>query len=655
MKHMTNKHLKRRLTAALAVCCMTVSSVIPTGAMLTASAAYSTGTYTVSGQSANIRQNPGETVIGYVKNGTAFSVSKIDGDWGYSASIPATSGKTIAGWISLNNCTQTSVSQTTTGFAVGSKVEITNTDAVNFRSGVGTSYALLGTIPRGTVLTISEVSGDWLRVTYGGQTGWFKSSYCKAYTEPAPAPNTTVAAVGDKIEVVNTDQVNFRSGAGTGYALIGTIPRNALLTVEEVSGTWFRVTFDGKTGWISSSYAKKYTAPQPSENTNTVAAVGDKVEITNTDAVNYRTGAGTGYSLIGTIPRGTVLTILEISGNWFRVEYNHKSGWFNAGYCKKYVDNSAETPALAAVGEKVKVNAPSAVNMRSGAGTGFALLGTIPAGTILTVKEVTDGWYRVTYDGKDGWFTSRYGEKYTETTTPITPPTEQTQPSGTITAGNQVKITAAVAVNMRSGAGTSYTVVGTIPKGKIVTVTEASNGWFRTEYNGKTGWFVGQYCEKYADAPADTPVTPDPPAATPAFKADDQVKVTAADAVNLRSGSGTSFDVIDIIPNGAVLTVAEVSGDWLRVAYNGRIGWISSRYCIKQNTEANESVTPGGKLTVNAAVSVTLRQSATPASAAIGWIKGGTVLSFTEKSNNWYKVNYNGKTGWISGTYVKES
>ncbi len=651
MKHMTNEHLKRRLTAALAVCCMTVSSVIPTGAMLTANAAYSTGTYTVSGQSANIRKNPGEDILGYAANGAAFSVTKIDGDWGYSASIPASGGKTIAGWIYLDNCTQTSVSARTTGFAVGSKVEITNTDAVNFRSGAGTSYTQLGTIPRGTVLTISEVSGDWLRVTYNGQTGWFKSSYCKTYTEPAPAP-TAVAEVGDQIEVVNTDQVNFRSGAGTGYALLGTIPRNALLTVEEVSGSWFRVTFDGRTGWISSNYAKKYTAPQPSENTNTVAAVGDKVEITNTDAVNFRTGAGTGYSLIGTIPRGTILSILEISGNWFRVEYNYKSGWFNAGYCKKYVETQTETPALAAVGEKVKVNAPSAVNMRSGAGTGYALLGTIPAGTILTVKEVADGWYRITYDGQDGWFTSRYGEKYTET---ATPPTEQTQPSGTITAGDQVKITATIAVNMRSGAATSYSVVGTIPKGKIVTVTEASNGWFRAEYNGKTGWFVGRYCEKYADAPADTPVTPDPPASTPAFKADDQVKVTAADAVNLRSGSGTSFDVIDIIPNGAVLTVAEVSGDWLRVAYEGRVGWISSRYCIKYSNEVNEAVTAGGKLTVNAAVSVTLRQSATPASAAIGWIKGGTVLSFTEKSNGWYKVIYNGKTGWISGTYVKES
>jgi hypothetical protein len=62
----------------LAACCMTVSAVIPTTAMLSANAAYSTGTYTVSGQSANIRETPGDSILGYAVKGSTFSVSKID-------------------------------------------------------------------------------------------------------------------------------------------------------------------------------------------------------------------------------------------------------------------------------------------------------------------------------------------------------------------------------------------------------------------------------------------------------------------------------------------------------------------------------------------------------------------------------------------------
>lgn len=651
MKHMTNKHLKRKISAALAACCMTVSAVIPTTAMLSANAAYSTGTYTVSGQSANIRETPGDSILGYAVKGSTFSVSKIDDSWGYSDSIPATNGKKIAGWIFLENCALTSTPSdtgTSASYAVGSKVQIANTNEVNFRTGASTSYSKIGTIPRDTVLTVMEVSGAWLRVNYNGKDGWFKSTYCKAYVETTVT--TTVAKVGDKVEVANTDNVNFRTGAGTGYALLGTIPRGTVLTVSEVSGKWFRVNYNGKDGWFSSDYAKKYTEPvQPSvPNTNNVAAVGDKVEITNTDVVNFRSGAGTTYSKIGTIPRGTVLTVLEISGNWFRVTYNNQNGWFSSGYCKKYVEQTQEpTTNYAKVGEKVKVTAPNAVNMRSGAGTGHALLGTIPRDAVLTVEEVTaDGWYRVTYEGTTGWFTSRYAEKYTETTPA---PSQPSTPSGTIAAGTKVKINAAVAVNLRTGASTSYKVLGTIPRGAVVTVLEASNGWFRTEYNGKTGWFVSQYCEKYEEQSP----TPSTPSTEQGFKVNDKVKIVAPSSVNLRSGVGTEFVPVDVIPNGTSLVVEEVVTDWVRVTYAGKTGWIMSRYVVKQDTEINESVPAAGKVTVSAAVSVTLRKEPTASSAAIGWIKGGTVLQYSEISNGWYKVVYNGKTGWISGRYAK--
>ena len=63
MKHNTNRSMKRALGTALAACCMAVTAIDP-ASLLTAEAAYSTGTYTVSGQSANIRPTPGEEGVG---------------------------------------------------------------------------------------------------------------------------------------------------------------------------------------------------------------------------------------------------------------------------------------------------------------------------------------------------------------------------------------------------------------------------------------------------------------------------------------------------------------------------------------------------------------------------------------------------------------
>lgn len=52
-----------------------------------------------------------------------------------------------------------------------------------------------------------------------------------------------------------------------------------------------------------------------------------------------------------------------------------------------------------------------------------------------------------------------------------------------------------------------------------------------------------------------------------------------ADAdVNLRSGPGTEYDVIAVIPNGAAVDVRNCTAQWCRVRYAGNEGWASSTY-----------------------------------------------------------------------------
>ncbi len=58
------------------------------------------------------------------------------------------------------------------------------------------------------------------------------------------------------------------------------------------------------------------------------------------------------------------------------------------------------------------------------------------------------------------------------------------------------KTTATEGLNFREKAGTSYKSYGLIPYGTELAVTEVSNGWGKTEYNGKIGW-VYLYYTKY--------------------------------------------------------------------------------------------------------------------------------------------------------------
>ena len=65
-----------------------------------------------------------------------------------------------------------------------------------------------------------------------------------------------------------SNALNVRSGAGTTFAVLGTLKKDDYASVLEVSGTWGRINYNNSVGWISLDYATFYTLSNitPSEN-----------------------------------------------------------------------------------------------------------------------------------------------------------------------------------------------------------------------------------------------------------------------------------------------------------------------------------------------------------------------------------------------------
>ncbi len=87
------------------------------------------------------------------------------------------------------------------------------------------------------------------------------------------------------------------------------------------SGDWWYVEFDdGKYGYCHSDYIQ------------TVSATAKAVK-TASGNLNVRSGAGTSYSRIGSLPSGEVVLVLWTSGDWSRILYNGtKLGYVNSSY-----------------------------------------------------------------------------------------------------------------------------------------------------------------------------------------------------------------------------------------------------------------------------------------------------------------------------------
>lgn len=71
--------------------------------------------------------------------------------------------------------------------------------------------------------------------------------------------------------------------------------------------------------------------------------VGDYARVCNCSALNQRSGPGTGYSVLRSMPSGSSVRILAVSGSWFKNDWSGKVGWSYGGYLCEIAPPSSGT------------------------------------------------------------------------------------------------------------------------------------------------------------------------------------------------------------------------------------------------------------------------------------------------------------------------
>ena len=185
----------------------------------------------VNTQALNIRSSAGTDGdrVGSLKYGDRVEILEKSGDW----------GRISKGWIPLNYVYQDG----TTGSK--SAKGIVTIDGLRIRSGPGTTYESVGSYNSGDRVKVLE------QFTYGDTTwgctdkGWISMGY--VYQDGTD--------VGKTVEgIVTTDELDIRSGPGTGYDSVGK------LYTDEVIKIFYQVTVGETTwgctkdGWVSLKY-----------------------------------------------------------------------------------------------------------------------------------------------------------------------------------------------------------------------------------------------------------------------------------------------------------------------------------------------------------------------------------------------------------------
>ena len=285
------------------------------------------------------------------------------------------------------------------------------------------------------------------------------------------------------------------------------------------------------------------------------------------DALNVRSGPSTSYGITTKLYKGDKVEILETSNGWHKIKAsNGKIGWVSGDYIKVYSGSTSQTSYKATV-------TATSLNVRSGAGTSYSVITKLSKGTVVDVIEsASNGWKKIkTSNGTTGWVSGDYLTTGSAGNSSTDNSTSQTSYKATVNTDS---------LNMRKGAGTSYSVITKLSKGTVVDVLEsASNGWKKVKTsNGTTGWVSGSYL---TTGVVEYPSTDNSTSQT-SYKA-----TVNTDSLNMRKGAGTSYSVITKLSNGTVVDVLEsASNGWKKIkTSNGTIGWVSGSYLANSVVE----------------------------------------------------------------------
>lgn len=231
----------KRISALLIILTIVMS-------MFTVSASASSHAYTAG--KCHLRKGPGleYSSICTLAEGTRFTKIKSSYDDRHVRWWKVEVGNRT-GWISTLYITSHEGGSATMG-----STKLTGSEHIRYSPSKNATS--LGTISSGTKVSYYDTAKDsrgvtWYLVNYKGTVGWISSKN----TGGGSSKGTTIKAVGGQTKV--------RKGPGLDYKTIGIMYEGesykyADSTKYDDRGVaWYKIKFDGTTGWVSSRYTKK--------------------------------------------------------------------------------------------------------------------------------------------------------------------------------------------------------------------------------------------------------------------------------------------------------------------------------------------------------------------------------------------------------------
>ncbi|QWI75080.1 SH3 domain-containing protein [Bacillus mycoides] len=235
--------------------------------------------------------------------------------------------------------TQTTVTETKTVETTSELKYTVTADVLNVRSGAGTGHNVISKVKSGQVLQVIGQENGWFKVSVNGQTGYVSGDFV---TTGGNKGTTTTVQQGTGTYTVNVSSLNVRTGPSASHTVLGSVNKGKTVQVVGEVQDWFKINFNGGTGYVSKDYVTKGGSavsnetqqPTTNNNNNTTTVQTGGSYVVNTGALKVRTGPATYNPVIGGVTNGTVLNVTGAENGWYKINHNGRTGYVSADFVK---------------------------------------------------------------------------------------------------------------------------------------------------------------------------------------------------------------------------------------------------------------------------------------------------------------------------------
>ncbi|MDA1639782.1 SH3 domain-containing protein [Bacillus cereus group sp. MYBK29-1] len=379
-----------------------------------------------------------------------------------------------------------------------------NADVLHVRAGSSTSHDIISRVYNGQSLNVIGEENGWYKININGKTGFVSGEF----VSKNGASNSNVSTTGGKNKVT-ADVLRVRTAPNTSSSVSGRVYEGQTLNVIGQENGWVKINHNGQVGYVSGEFVSGVSANTGSSNNNTNNNNQESVKpasgnyTVNVSSLRVRTGPSTSHTTVGSVTKGQVVQVVGEVQDWFKINYAGQTAYVSKDYVTKggssdnatqgnNQNNNQNNNVTVQTGGTYVVNATS-LRVRTGPATYHSVIGGVLNGTTLNVIGSEGSWFKVNYQGKTGYVSSEF-TKFVKggTTTPEQPKQPEKPNQGAI---GDYYINAS-ALNVRSGEGTNYRIIGALPQGQKVQVISENSGWSKINYNGQTGYIGTRYLSK---------------------------------------------------------------------------------------------------------------------------------------------------------------